>query len=280
MNRYKLVITFLALSFTLGGGISFVSSVWAVFTFEEIEEKTSEEIQRGLREAKKRIFEEGGKRRSQAILELQPLAENGDSEAQFALGKIYHDEEGALRQEYDFLIRERLPITDPVWFGLAKLNREHAETWLVRSAKQGNLQAQKFLWEDFFNSESDPYFPGSSEDKKKKFHWVQIVAERGHPESQYYLGEEYLAGKFLLQDYSKALHWLGLAAEQEHIWAMWKLGVLYSEIKGVEEDLVQAHKWFNLAHVSSKRDALAKEMTNEQIAEAQRLAREWKVKGK
>ena len=55
------------------------------------------------------------------------------------------------------------------------------------------------------------------------------------------------------------------------------------------QDYVQAHMWFNLAAASSgdddererrarNRDATAEKMTSEQIAEAQRLAREWKPK--
>jgi TPR repeat protein len=62
-----------------------------------------------------------------------------------------------------------------------------------------------------------------------------------------------------------------------------KLGDLYS--RG-QWDYVQAHMWFNLAasistgddqtKYSAARDAVAAKMTHNQIAEAQRLAREWK----
>jgi len=56
----------------------------------------------------------------------------------------------------------------------------------------------------------------------------------------------------------------------------------------VPQDFVQAHMWYNLAAsdltgddrelAAKNRDSLAEEMTSEQIAEAQRLAREWKPK--
>ena len=48
------------------------------------------------------------------------------------------------------------------------------------------------------------------------------------------------------------------------------------------QDFIQAHKWYNLAAANGHgkaaeyRDALAKQMTPAQIAEAQKLAREWK----
>jgi uncharacterized protein len=58
--------------------------------------------------------------------------------------------------------------------------------------------------------------------------------------------------------------------------------------QGVPKDLVRAHMWLNLAGAKRlggveeesrrKRDELARQMTPAQIAEAQRLAREWKPK--
>jgi TPR repeat protein len=53
---------------------------------------------------------------------------------------------------------------------------------------------------------------------------------------------------------------------------------------GVPQDLVQAHMWLSLAAAASKVDAaraaiqLLANMTPAQIAEAQKLAREWKPK--
>ncbi len=63
--------------------------------------------------------------------------------------------------------------------------------------------------------------------------------------------------------------------------ALFELGMLYATGRDVEADLVAAHKWFNLAAARGNRSALtyrlelAREMSSEQIAEAQRLAREW-----
>ncbi len=63
--------------------------------------------------------------------------------------------------------------------------------------------------------------------------------------------------------------------------ALFVLGMRYSAGRGVEHDLVAAHKWFNLAAMMGHDGALearaemAHEMTVAQIAEAQRLARDW-----
>ena len=61
---------------------------------------------------------------------------------------------------------------------------------------------------------------------------------------------------------------------------------MYERGDGVQQDNVQAYMWYNLGAANgakrgvSLRDALAKQMTPDQTAEAQKLAREWKPKGK
>jgi TPR repeat protein len=63
--------------------------------------------------------------------------------------------------------------------------------------------------------------------------------------------------------------------------ALFELGMLYATGRDVEADLVVAHKWFNLAAARGNQSALvrrtelAREMSADQIAEAQKLAREW-----
>jgi TPR repeat protein len=63
--------------------------------------------------------------------------------------------------------------------------------------------------------------------------------------------------------------------------ALYNLGLAYSTGQGVVVDMIAAHKWFNLAAVrgvetaKSWRNQLAAEMSSGQIAQAQKLAREW-----
>jgi TPR repeat protein len=63
--------------------------------------------------------------------------------------------------------------------------------------------------------------------------------------------------------------------------ALFELGMLYATGRDGAADLVVAHKWFNLAAARGNQSALAHrielahEMSAEQIAEAQKLAREW-----
>ena len=77
-----------------------------------------------------------------------------------------------------------------------------------------------------------------------------------------------------------------LAADQRHADAQNNLGVMYGTGAGVPQDYVQAHMWFNLSAARvfveelrdqgrTWREQTEARMTPEQIAEAQRLAREW-----
>ena len=62
--------------------------------------------------------------------------------------------------------------------------------------------------------------------------------------------------------------------------ALFELGILYATGRDVETDLVAAHKWFNLAAMRgngrrSPSDRRSPADVDEQIAEAQKAAREW-----
>ena len=117
------------------------------------------------------------------------------------------------------------------------------------------------------------------------------MAQQGHAESQYNLGGMYAEGRGVPQDYGEATKWFRKAAEQGNAMAQYNLGGMYFRGQGVPRDFVLAHMWFNLsvsrvpASEGEKREAteiiialVASKMTSFQIAEAQRLAREWKPK--
>jgi uncharacterized protein len=93
------------------------------------------------------------------------------------------------------------------------------------------------------------------------------------------------------QDYTAAMSWFRKAAEQGEAKAQFNVGIMYAHGQGVPRDDVQAHKWLDLVSSHSgasekatreravrNRNILAARMTPAQIAEAQKLAREWKPK--
>ena len=60
-----------------------------------------------------------------------------------------------------------------------------------------------------------------------------------------------------------------------------KLGILYSTGQGGEIDYIEAHKWFNLAALMGSetakyyRQEISDQMSTNEVAAAQRAAREW-----
>ena len=110
----------------------------------------------------------------------------------------------------------------------------------------------------------------------------------------------YAAIVHLSGNYVIAMKWWRRAAERGSAAAQIKLAHLYEGRGGIPTDYTQAYKWYDIAaaiagakidalpvaasHNGEKdnsdqlwyRDQVAKHMTSEQIAEAQRLAREWK----
>ena len=143
-------------------------------------------------------------------------------------------------------------------------------------AKAGNPEAQFNLGFMYATGQGVP------QDHKEVVRWYKLAAEQGHLSAQFNLGLIYDAGERVPQDYKEAVRWYKLAAEQGHSYAQTILGFKYATGQGVPQDYVQAHMWFNLAAPSRSpegvkdRDTVAAKMTPAQIAEAQRLAREWK----
>jgi len=117
----------------------------------------------------------------------------------------------------------------------------------------------------------------------------KVLAEQGNALAQSDLGYMYVLGWGVPQDYQEAMKWARKAAEQGLARAQINLGTMYGIGQGVPQDPIQAHKWFDLAASGAKDDKTRKlavknrniaemKMTPSQIAEARKLAREWKPK--
>ncbi len=165
---------------------------------------------------------------------------------------------------------------------------------LCRSlAEQGDAKAQSALGFMYTNGE------GVEKDYAVSTKWSRKDAEQGYARAQSALGYKYMVGNGVPQDYAESLQWYRKAAEQGNAFAQYNLGVMYELGQAVPQDYVLAHMWYNLAAAHSRadsdayvaldpiveakmysdmRDAVASKMTPEQIAEAQRMAREWTPK--
>jgi len=152
-------------------------------------------------------------------------------------------------------------------------------------AQQGNARAQVNLGLMYYQGEGVP------RDYQEALKWWRKAADQGDADAQFNLGLSYEKGLGVPQDYQEAFKWFQMAAGQGDAAAQFKLAAMYHKGEGVPKDYVLAYMWWDLS-LSQKTDddarkkefewlnLLEKKMTTEQIAEAQRLAREWKPKGK
>ncbi len=112
----------------------------------------------------------------------------------------------------------------------------------------------------------------------------QPLAEAGDEDAQTAVAGMYLAGAGVSRSFDLAARWYAAAAEQGHVQAQLNLGEMYAEGRGVSRDPVQALKWLGLAaakgHAWAEEAAgkLARSLSPEELAEANRLIASWRPK--
>ncbi len=159
------------------------------------------------------------------------------------------------------------------------------KTWVQVQAKadSGSAKAQAILGWMYFAG-----IDGLPEDAAKAAEWFQKAAAQGNTFAQNMLGRMYYRGEGVSKNIAKAVDWYQKAAAQGDANAQSNLGAMYYNGQGVPQDYVMAHLWSNLASVGlsgedreravRNRDLAASKMSPSQVAEAQRLAREWQPK--
>ncbi len=197
-------------------------------------------------------------KRGDYVMALRPLAERGDAKAQTILGRLYDGGEG--------------------------VPKDYAEAakWFKRAAQQGHGHAQYSIGIMYYDGSGVP------KDYEQAATWYKRAAKQGNIYAQCSLGDMFYIGQGVPQDYTEAVKWYRRAAEQGIAYAQDRLGFMYSSVRGAPQNYVQAHLWFNLAAARGlaslgahqSRDVVAQRMTPAQIAEAQKLAREWSAKFK
>jgi S1-C subfamily serine protease len=114
--------------------------------------------------------------------------------------------------------------------------------------------------------------------------WFQRAAEQGVAAAQLELGKLYASGIGVPQNYGKAADMFRKAADQGSDDAQYFLGMSYWAGRGVLEDYTEACKWWQLSAAQGNEKArerwnsLARVLTKQQLAEAQRRASMFVVK--
>ena len=117
-----------------------------------------------------------------ALQEWKPLAEKGNTPAQFNLGQMYNRGQGVPQ------------------------NDKTAVKWYTLAAEQGNATAQYNLGVMYDEGH------GVLQDYKTAVKWYTLSAEQGYSYAQSNLGLMYAKGQGVQQDYVRAHMWFNIAA--------------------------------------------------------------------
>lgn len=153
--------------------------------------------------------------RSDAVSEMDKLAENGDMYAQHLMGKLWRD--------------GPLLIPDSV----------EARYWFKRAAEQGHLVAQYSLAKLYLSDDLEV------RDTRKGMNWLYTAAVNGSSYAMYRLAKECLKGELIEKDTAHAVEWFTKSAERGNQYAQYMLGKLYLAGREVLHDEEQAVHWLS-----------------------------------
>jgi uncharacterized protein len=146
---------------------------------------------------------------------LVQLAEHGDSQAQFELGRV-------------------LDAQSPP-------NRRLAVRWYRLAARSGHIEAANMMGESLRDG------LGVRRDGAAALAWFQIAAEGGSSSAQLSFGFELFQGKLVRRDRRAALAWYMKAARRGELSARFNIAQMYERGEGVIRDLRRARYWYATA---------------------------------
>ena len=228
---------------------------------------------------------------AEAMKWFRKAAEQNHAASQYSLGVCYTEGDGVAKDAAEAVkwyrkaaeqnyakAQYNLRVCYYKGDGVAQDTAE-AMKWLRKAAEQNYAEAQFHLGCCYVRGD------GVAQDAAEAMKWFRKAAEQGDPRCQAALGGMHFHGEGVPRDYGMAAKWLRRAAEQGSDFAQSLLGYAYTYGKGVPRDYVEAYKWYNLAAASSDSttagrarqslDDASRDMTPSQIAEAQRLSREF-----
>ena len=154
-------------------------------------------------------------------------------------------------------------------------------------AAEGDARAQSILGLIYYRGRGVP------QDHNEAVKWFRSAADRGDVAAQFYLGFMYSEGQGVPQDYAKAMKWFRLAADRGDPQAQYNLALLLFQGRKRGGGAGQYQRLYVVqscrgelpprptpaaAPPSPNRDVVAHKMAADEIAEAQKRAREWKPK--
>ena len=161
-----------------------------------------------------------------AFVLLEPLAKQGNPDAQNRIGYMYAYSQGGVPQDYT-----------------------EAMKWWRKAASQGSAKAQTNIGFMYENGH------GVLQDYAEAMKWYRKAAEQGIAAAQSNIGAMYANGKGVPQDYAEATKWYRKAADQGNAVAQNNIGYMYANGLGVPQDHTEAIKWWRKAADQGNADA-------------------------
>lgn len=191
---------------------------------------------------------------------VRPLAEKGSARAQVYVGSMYAHGQGVAQ------------------------NVPEGMKWLQRATSQGDAYAQ------FQRGNLHKLGLVVPRDNAEALKWYRLAAAQGYAPALYNLGLMYQEGRGVPQDHAEAAKWYRLAIDSDFTEpdfnyranAQLKLGRQYADGQGVPQDYLLAYMWLDLSAAQKTlgadifRQEVSSRLTPAQLAEAKRLAQEWK----
>ena len=192
-----------------------------------------------------------------SVEDLKIRSEAGNKSATRQLAEMYYVGRGGVEQDFS-----------------------EAARWYEKLAKQGDARAQTSLGLMYARGY------GVTKNMETARRWWSFAASQNDPGAQYNLGVIYSKGEGVAQDPVQAVQGLDRAAQRGHVQAQHNLGLLYYEGKGVARDPVRGYFWLKVAALQGEDMAeealksMAKDMSADQIGQAESQAEEWMRKYK
>lgn len=185
------------------------------------------------------------------LQQLAPLAEEGNSEAQHNLARLYA-------------------------YGLGTpKDVSKALYWYTKAAQQGYAPAQFGLGLIYVNGDGIP------KDDAEAVRWWRMAADQSNARALHALAIMYAGGHGVPQDYARAVELYGKAIENGSTPSFYNLGVIYANgAAGIAKNLPMAYVVFSLGVASDVncqgyRGIVAAQLQPEQIRKADKLIKAW-----
>jgi uncharacterized protein len=204
---------------------------------------------------------------AEAFREFEPLAKQGDADAQYYLGLMFANGYGVLEDRNIAVKWYKLAIKQGHTGAMVTLGSMHYSGHLIDTShpeyksredaciEQEELDVKIKGISEAYSQTMKCYAAIRNHYLQKSIKWFTLAAEQGDTGAQLALGRMYFNGKIAAKDHRSALKWYKPAAEKGDGSAQLHLGFLYRSGEGILRDYKAALKWFKLAADQGERRA-------------------------